>query len=44
MPDRSKGYHNKVIMNSLLGVIKRSLEGFRYFLIKILIFILEDEM
>ena len=31
-------------MNSLLGVIKRSLEGFRYFLIKILIFILEDEM
>ena len=31
-------------MNSLLGVIKRPLEGLRYFLIKLLISILVNEM
>ena len=36
-PGRSNAYYNVVIMNLLYGVIKRSLEGFSYFLKKILI-------
>ena len=37
-----KGYHNKGIMNPFHGVLKKSLEWFRYFLI--LMFILVKEM
>ena len=34
MQGRSLAHHNKVIMNSLHGVIESSLKGLRYFLIK----------
>ena len=44
IPDRSKAYLYEVSMTSLQGAIKWSHEGFRYFLIKILIIILVEEI
>ena len=44
MPGRSKDNLNKVIINSLQGIIKRSDEGFRFSSNKILIFIWEKKI